>query len=186
MATATSASTVVTADEFARRPDSGCPEDLVRGRIIRMTQPGARHGQLCYIVSRILGSFTETHGLGHILTNDSGIITQRDPETVRGADVAYYSYERLPKGPLSATYPAVVPDLIIEVRFPSDRWPNILAKVAEYLEAGVSVVCVFDDDTRSVQVYDANGPARTLGEADFLEFPEGLPGFRVAVRTFFD
>ena len=36
--------------------------------------------------------------LGRVVTNDSGIVTQRDPDTVRGADVAYYSYARLPKG----------------------------------------------------------------------------------------
>ena len=45
-----------------------------------------------------LGNFVEEHDLGRVMSNDSGVITERDPDTVRGADVAYYSYARLPEG----------------------------------------------------------------------------------------
>ena len=38
----------------------------------------------------------------------------------------------------------IVPDLIVEVRSEDDRWGDILAKVHEYLDAGVVVVIVLD------------------------------------------
>jgi Uma2 family endonuclease len=35
---------LLTAEEFARRPDPGYPEELVKGRVVAMPLPGARHG----------------------------------------------------------------------------------------------------------------------------------------------
>ena len=40
------------------------------------------------------------------------------------------------------------PDLVVEVFSPSDRWPKVLAKVAEYLDAGTTIVLVLDDPRR--------------------------------------
>src|SRR5690242_2803487 len=109
---ATAASPLLTAEEFARRPDPGHPEELVRGRTIAMPPPSRRHGQVCSKADRIFGAFVEEHDLGHVLCNDSGVITERGPDTVRGPDVAFYSFERLPRGPLPASYGPEVPELV--------------------------------------------------------------------------
>ena len=74
----------LTAEEFGRRPDPGYPEELVRGRIVSMSPPSRRHGQVCSKVDRILGAFVEQHDLGHVLCNDSGVITD-GPRTRFGA-----------------------------------------------------------------------------------------------------
>ena len=133
-----------------------------------------------------LRRYLEDHDLGHVLSNDAGVITERDPDTVRGADVAFYSYTRLPKGPLPGNYGPEVPELVVEVRSPSDRWPKILAKVAEYLDAGVTVVVVLDDESRTAILYFSDRPSLTLKPDDELTVPEILPGFAVAVRRFFE
>ena len=177
---------LMTAEEYARRPDPGHPEELVRGRIVPLAQPDRRHGQICTHVICLLGRFLDVHDLGHVLSNDAGVITERDPDTVRGADVAFYSYNRLPKGPLPADCGPEVPELVVEVRSPSDRWPKIIAKVAEYLNAGVTVVVVLDDESRTAILYFADRPSLTLKPDDELTVPEILPGFAVAVRRFFE
>jgi Uma2 family endonuclease len=65
----------------------------------------------------------------------------------------------LPEGTLFARIVEVVPDVIIEVRLPEVRWLQIHRKVAEYLEAGVTYVCVFDEQTRSCYVvHSDDGP----------------------------
>lgn len=180
------AEALITAEEFGQMPDPGHPEELVRGRILTMPPPQARHGQICSKVVRFLGPFAEDHDLGHVLCNDSGVITERDPDTVRGADVSFYTFARLPKGPLPAGYPAVVPELIFEVRSPEDRWRGVLAKVAEYLNAGVAVVCVLDPEPRTAHLFFADAPARTLAADEEFALPELLGDFRVAVRLFFE
>ncbi len=123
---------LLTAEEFLLLPDDGTPSELVRGRIVRMNMPKPRHGQVCARIVYLLERFQEDHPLGHVLSNDSGVVTERGPDTVRGADVAFYSYGRVPPGPLPRTYLTVVPELVFEVRSPriagapsSPRWPSI-------------------------------------------------------------
>jgi Uma2 family endonuclease len=183
---AAAAPNLMTAAEFARRPDPGHPEELVRGRIVPMPPPTRRHGQICSKTVRIFGNFAEEHDLGEVLSNDSGVVTEQGPDTVRGADVAFYSYRRIARGPLPKDYGSELPELIVEVRSPSDRWPTVLGKVAEYLNAGVLAVIVLDDDSRTALLAMSDQPPRRLGPDDELSIPEILPGFAVAVRRFFE
>jgi Uma2 family endonuclease len=185
MATAT-VQALLTAEEYGRRPDPGYPEELVRGRIVRMPQPKPRHGQICGQAVYLLRRFLEDHDLGHILCNDAGVITERGPDTVRGPDVAFYSFARVPKGPLPTEYLNVAPELVIEVRSPSDRWPQVIAKVAEYLNAGILAVCVLDDESRTAHLFYADGPGRILGPDDELTLPDLLGDFQVPIRRFFE
>jgi len=41
-----------------------------------------------------LGEFVDEHELGRVMSNDSGVITERESDTVRGADVTFYSLNR--------------------------------------------------------------------------------------------
>ncbi|MBX6312093.1 MAG: Uma2 family endonuclease [Isosphaeraceae bacterium] len=121
---------MLTAEEFGRRPDPGYPEELVRGRIVAMPSPKPRHGEVCgRQVVYLLRRFLEDNDLGRMLSNDAGIITERDPDTVRGAEVAFYSYARLSKGPWPDRYPDVAPELVVEVRSPNDRWRDLYTKI---------------------------------------------------------
>src|SRR4051794_16369426 len=54
---------LLTAEEYALRPDPGYPEELVRGRVVPMQQPKPRHGHLCNKAGRFLGNFCEEHHL---------------------------------------------------------------------------------------------------------------------------
>ncbi|HKI30449.1 MAG TPA: Uma2 family endonuclease [Gemmataceae bacterium] len=185
MITAT-AHRLLTAAEYAQIPDRGIPTELVRGRVIEMNVPAPRHGEICSKVDRLVGNYADDHGLGRVVINDSGVITEHNPDTVRGADVAFYSFARVPQGPLPAGYLDVVPELVFEVRSPTDRWPRLLAKAGEYLEAGVSVVCLLDQMSERVLVCRADELPWTLHGDDELHLPDILGDFRVPVRRFFE
>src|ERR1022692_4108145 len=122
---------LMTAEDFGKRSDPGYPEELVRGRVVAMSVPDRRHGYICGKADRIFGNFVDERALGRVMSNDSGVITERGPDTVRGADVAYYSYARLPEGPLASGYGPEVPELVVEVRSTNDRWREIHEKVTE-------------------------------------------------------
>jgi Uma2 family endonuclease len=177
---------LLTAEQYRLLPDDGQPTELVRGRVVPVNVPAPRHGQIASKVDRIVGNYYEEHELGHVVTCDSGIITERDPDTVRGADVAFYSYSRMPRGPLPPGYLPVPPELVFEVRSPTDRWRDVLAKVVEYLDAGVTVVCIVDPGTETVHVYRADRPVEIIPADGELTIPEVLGGFRVPVRRFFE
>jgi len=177
--------TLITAEEYGLMPDNGRPTELIRGRVHMMNLPFPLHGRICVRISRLLDTFAEEHDLGHVLGNDSGIITERDPDTVRGADVAFYSFERVPKGTLGTEYLPVAPEVVFEVRSPSDSWSSIHRKIGEYLEAGVLVVCVADPDTETMHVHYADRPARAYRGDETLELPPPLQNFREPVKHFF-
>lgn len=177
---------LLTLEQYARLPDGERPTELVRGKVVEMNPPKPRHGQVCRAVVRIVGDFIDEHDLGHVLINDTGVITERDPDSLRGADFAFYSFGRVPRGPLPNHYLPVPPELVFEVRSPEDRWPKLLAKVAEYLEAGVTAVCVLDPKTSQAHVYHGDRPAEILSADDELLFPEILGDFRVRVGQFFE
>jgi Uma2 family endonuclease len=177
---------LMTAEQFGQRPDPGYPEELVEGRVVAMPPPDRKHGYFCGQAYYIVRLFVAEHELGRVMSNDSGVVTERDPDTVRGADVAYYSYARLPKGPLPTGYGPEVPELVIEVRSAHDVWREVLEKVAEYLRAGVLAVVVLDPEPQTAHVFGAVAPPRTLGPDDELVLPGILEGFRVRVGKFFE
>ncbi len=177
----------MTADQYAELPDLGYPTELVRGQIKVMNRPYPSYGEICMTVGSMIREFVRKHKLGRVVGNDSGVITERQPDTVRGPDVAYFSFQRVPPGRLPRRgYLDVTPDLAIEVKSVFDRWSEIDEKIGEYLKAGVLVVCVVDPDTDSVQVHIADKPMRVVGRDEELTLPEVLPGFRVTVRELFE
>jgi Uma2 family endonuclease len=91
----------------------------------------------------------------------------------------------LPPGPFTRDeYLAVVPELVVEVRSPSDRWTRVFAKVTEYLGAGVTAVCVVDPAGETATVYRDNQPPQAFAADAELTLPDVLPGFRVRVAEF--
>lgn len=175
-----------TAEEYGRLENDGRLTELVRGRIVEMNRPFTSHGYLLSRINGLLWSFVEKSGLGRVVGGDAGVITQRNPDTVRGPDVAFYSYQRIPEGPLPDQYWPVSPELVIEIRSTSDRWKDVVLKVAEYLGANVLTVAVIDPVSQRVYVYSADNETTILSKTDVLKFPDILPGFEVVVGSLFE
>ena len=81
---------------------------------------------------------------------------------------------------------ADIPELVVEVRSPGDRWRDIQKKITEYLQAGVLTVVVLDPESNSAHVFSADDPPRTLGAEDELVLPGILEGFRMRLGRFFE
>src|SRR4051812_35263035 len=84
----------MTAEEFyewVHRPENTDRWfELVRGEVIELPPPNKRHGVVTANVARILGNHTLAQAAGYVVSNDSGVIIERSPDTVRGPDVAVY------------------------------------------------------------------------------------------------
>lgn len=185
MATVENSTKWMTIAEFEKLPHSDTPRELVRGRVVEMNVPKFGHGKIVIRLGRILDEFVEKNDLGHVTAGDSGVVTQRDPDTLRGADVAYYSFDRLARDADPYQYPDEPPEIVFEVRSQHDRWAKILEKVAEYLNAGVLRVCVLDPPTQTVRIYLPDMPETVLQFDDELTLPELHPEFSVPVSRLF-
>lgn len=176
---------LLTAEEYRDLWDDGRRTELVRGIVIPMNMPGFRHGEVCGNIHFYLSTFVRQHRLGRTLTNDAGIVTKRDPDSVRGADVTFYSYARVPQGDSPVGYPNAVPEIVFEVVSPSNTRRAITVKTGEYLNAGVNVVCVVDPAYKTVNLNFPDQPTKELEENAALTFAD-LPGFNLPVSKFFE
>ena len=158
--------------------------ELVNGRFIEMPPTGRPHGTVETNVAAELRAFVKPRNLGKVMSGEVGIITRRDPDTVRGADVAYISHERLAKAKAKG-YLDVPPELVVEVVSPSDRWTDVNEKVDEYLACGVDEVWIVDPRTRRVTCY-GSAAVRTYQPEDTLTAPDVLPGLSLVVATLFE
>jgi Uma2 family endonuclease len=175
---------LVTAAEF-QELEFDAPVELVQGEIIEMTRPGARHGYLCVSISSLLRNWAGPTGDFFVIGNDTGMITQRDPDTVRGPDVLVIRKEKLPEGKIPVGWLTVPPDLVIEVLSPHDQWLTVLTKTGEYLAAGVSEVWIIDPEDPAVHVSRADAAPRIVRGEESLSSESLLPGFSVTLPQLF-
>lgn len=184
-AAAPSIEALLSAEEYACLVPDDRPSELILGRVVERDPPFSVHGYWCAQSAGVLQDYAEKHQLGRLATNYPGVITTRDPDTVRGPDIGYYSFlrvsgDRFPEG----FWPT--PDMVLEVGSTPALLSAAHEKVGEYLAAGVNCVVVLDPPTRSVQVYSADHPVVILQEADTLTLPDVLPGFSVPVRQLYE
>jgi Uma2 family endonuclease len=184
--TPAASSRLMTANEFAefveRDENQSRQFELVRGEVIEMSRPKMPHGAVASAVNYRLAQYAETVKQGYVI-NESGIILEHDPDTVRGPDVAYFDdanrFDEIEKG--WATIPPVV---AVEIRSPGESARNLLSKVDEYLDFGVKLVWLVDYEEKFVTVYRKDRKHETFDEGDTLTCDE-LPGFSCAVANFF-
>jgi Uma2 family endonuclease len=167
-------------------PDDGRRTELMRGTIVEVPPTFFRRGHICANIVAVLEEFVRRHQLGWVIGNDAGVVVERNPDTVRGPEVAYFSYGRLPKDQIPEGYPPVAPELVFEVLPPSDRMSAMTAKVGDYHLAGVLVVCVLDPDAGVLVVYPQEALPRRYTADEELTLPEVFADFRVRVRQFLE
>jgi Uma2 family endonuclease len=122
--------------------------------------------------------------MGYVCSNDMGIVFERDPDTVRGPDVALYLDLRR-YDELTAKFTDRLPALIVEVLSPHDQIGRMMRRINQFLSKGVAMVWLVDPAARNVTVCVANQLPVILEEGDTLaDFPL-LPDFRCPVSELF-
>jgi Uma2 family endonuclease len=171
----------MTAEEFFLLPDpgDGSRQELIRGEVITMPPPGGLHGVTCSKVDRRIGAFIDAGPGGTLACNDTGFITQREPDSVRGPDIAYWSRERLQEVPIG--YIETPPDMLVEVLSPSNTSRQIRSKLIEYFARGVRLVWVVAPEDRTLTIYRTPDEGRVLHETATVTGEDVLPGFTCRV-----
>ena len=150
-----------------------------------MPPPSFLHGVIQLNVGMLLKAFAKQHNLGRV-TVESGLVTEAGPSSVRGPDVAFWSFRTLPADHLPVVYANAPADLCVEVRSPSNTTAGLTRKVREYFAAGVRQVWVVDPDERTVTVYTGPGNGRVLWDDATIDGGDVLPGFSSPVAAFFE
>jgi Uma2 family endonuclease len=178
-------SILLRAEEFARVAEVLGPCELVNGEIIPMSPGGFRHSKVTGRAFFLLEAHNQAHHQGHVLTGEAGFIVRRGPDTVRGADVAFISYRRLPVDTRFTGFLEVPAELIIEVLSDDTSWAEMEKKIGEYHAAGVDLVWVLDPRTLTLRAYPRGASPVLLREADIVSADPHMTGFSCAVADFF-
>jgi Uma2 family endonuclease len=173
---------VITGEELLAMGDIG-PCELIDGRIVFMTPTGFEHGYIESNLTTSLRSFVSARKLGWVTSGKVGVMIRRNPDRVRGADIAFISSERLPDLPKG--FLTVAPDLVVEIMSPDDRWQSVHEKLGEYFSIGVTWVWVVEPPYRRVRVFRSPTEVEDLDAEDFLLGEDVLEGFVVKVADLF-
>lgn len=185
---ATVATKLLTAEEFyewANHPDNRdkyC--ELERGEIVEMSRPGKRHGLVCANVVGILRNYVIQRKKGYICSNDTGVIIERDPDTVRGPDVMLFE-DATRIEDVSEKYGEKPPVLAVEVLSPNDTTGKVLRRIREQKRFGTPLIWVLDPDARNVVVCQPGKEDKVMEEKEELTGEDVLPDLRVRVIELF-
>ncbi len=186
------ANDLMTAEQLLMYDSRGMRTELVRGRLVVREPAGYRHGAIAMRVALRIGAYLErdqaargaTHPLGDLLAAETGFTLQRGPDTVRAPDVAFVAWDRRPAS--TRGFAELAPDLAVEVLSLRDRAGEVLAKVADWLTAGTTLVWIIDPERRVARVYRADGSESILSEHMALDGESTLPGLLLPLDTLFD
>lgn len=175
----------MTERELMELPEDGYRHELQEGFLLAEPPPAPRHGAVQATLSRLLGNFVAGTSRGAIYSA-TGFLLSRDPDTVRGPDVAFVSRARIEAHADASRYFEGAPELAIEILSPANRPGDIHAKVADYLAAGAKLVWIVDPESRSVTTYRSLLAPRVRKERDALSGEDVLPGFEIVVASIFE
>jgi Uma2 family endonuclease len=183
---ATMTGTRLKAEEFEHRYADVDFCELERGEVVELTAGGWRHSAICFKVGFLLGDWARRTRLGRVLTGEAGLVTGRDPDTVRGVDVMYYSFERVAPGQEPESFAEIAPNLAVEVVGKGQGWRKMTEKAAEYLRLGADRVWVIDPRNRTLHVFHPDQPPRELKSAEVIVDEQLLPGFSCKLAELFE
>ena len=152
--------------------------ELIEGELVKMVPTGLEHGNVENGAAFQLTLFNKQHKLGRILTGEIGFYIRGNDRTVRAADVAFMSYERLSVDASLEGYSRIAPDLVVEVISPGNTAEEMEEKIREWFDFGVRLIWVIYPKTRRVHVYTTPDKPIILDVDAHIEGGDVLPGFQ--------
>jgi Uma2 family endonuclease len=152
--------------------------ELVDGKIIVMSPSGYESDEVAFQVGANLWNWVKPRQLGRVTGSSAGF----NLANTRAPDVSFVRADRLPRAPRG--YATIPPDLMVEVKSPTDSLEELQDKIAEFLAQGTVVGILVNPDDRTVTVYRLNENPTVLRDGDVLTVPDLLPGWEVPISEF--
>ncbi|MFZ4816376.1 MAG: Uma2 family endonuclease [Phototrophicaceae bacterium] len=169
--------------------------ELIDGVMIPKMATIFVHTFIANLLAELINIWAQFGGAGRAFVEATFVLADTPTsDWVTGSripDVAYISAERLQHYRASVpdwrTRPLMlIPDLVIEVVSPNDKYTEIIDKVNRYLQDGVKRVWVVNPEQRQVVVYRAESHTlELLTELDTLSDEALLPGFAAPLARLF-
>jgi len=172
-----------TVDDLVRLNDQGGLFELVDATLVEKAT-GWRESLIATLLCELFRRYLRENNLG-LVTGPDGFMRILRTQ-VRGPDVAFISWERLPEGRVpDASVPEIVPDIAVEILSEGNTYAEMSRKRREYFHAGVREVWMIDLNERTVAVYSDINQYEMFDEAAQINGGEILPGLIIQLSEVF-
>ncbi|MBW4537529.1 MAG: Uma2 family endonuclease [Myxacorys chilensis ATA2-1-KO14] len=152
--------------------------ELVNGEIVIMSPSGYESDEVATRMSAKLFNWVDERRLGRITGSSAGF-TLPNSDT-RAPDVSFVEARRLRRSPRS--FAELAPDLMVEVKSPTDSLTKLREKIDEFLALGTRVGILINPEQRWVEVRRSQQEPIVLKDGEMLTIPELLPGWEVKIE----
>lgn len=157
--------------------------ELIDGTLVEKSI-GWQESLLAGILVQWLNNYLDSNRIG-VATGADGM-TRLFGDTVRGPDVAFVAWARLPDGHMpTAPIPDLVPNFVIEVLSTSNTYAEMSRKRREYFHAGVELLWMVEHRTRTVTVFRSTQDATVYTDVAIIDGGQVLPGWQVDIGELF-
>ncbi|MEL6382715.1 MAG: Uma2 family endonuclease [Cyanobacteria bacterium J06626_18] len=164
-------------EDVQRRLSDDYRIELIDGEISVMSPSGYESDEVASEFSAQLRNWVRPRSLGRITGAGAGFNLPNSD--TRAPDVSFVKAERLRRSPRS--FAELAPDLMIEVKSPTDSLKKLKDKIREFLNQGTQVGILVHPEQRWVEVYRSGEEPTRLGDDDILTLPDLLPGWQVQI-----
>lgn len=169
--------TVKDLEKVQHKLGDGYRVELIDGEIVLMSPSGYESDEVASEFSAQLRNWVRPRQLGRVTGAGAGFnLPNSDTRT---PDVSFVRAERLRLSPRS--FAELAPDLIVEVKSPTDTLIGLRAKIDEFLEQGTQVGILIHPEQRWVEIRQPGKNPVMLRDGDLLSLPDLLPGWEVQV-----
>jgi Uma2 family endonuclease len=170
-------------DVITLRATEGRLYELVDGTLVEKAK-GWQESLLAGVLLQWLNNYLDQHRIG-VATGADGM-TRLFGDTVRGPDVAFVAWDRMPDGKIpKKPVPDLVPNFVIEVLSIGNTYGEMSRKRREYFHAGVELLWMVDHRSRTVTVFRTPQDSMVLTEGQPLDGGTVLPGWQVDIADLF-
>lgn len=152
-------------------------ERVVNGEVIIMPPAFSDTGNRNVQITQQLANWAEKDGTGETFDSSTGFTLPN--KAIRSPDASWIKLERWNTltEEQKASFAAICPDFVIELRSKSDSLSRLQDKMQEYIDNGASLGWLIDRNCRKVYIYRPQLKPEILEEPEAVTGDPNLPGF---------
>lgn len=152
--------------------------ELVNGEVIVMSPSGYESDEVAVEMAAQLRNWVKPRKLGRVTGSSAGFVLPNFD--TRAPDVSFVLAERLRRSPRS--FAELAPDLVVEVKSPTDSLTVLRDKIDQFLRLGTGVGILINPEKEWVEIRCLGHDPTTLHNGSILTVPNLLPGWEVKVE----